>query len=148
MAHHKTFDHENLPIDNGARTRPHHPRWRSCGLAGLFFLIGTACHSDELQAISYDAATDELVIVVNYSGTNADHQFTMNWGECQTKADNQHELFGEFIDQQGMDAARKEFRKTVRIGLAGVDCRPAIVTIRTAPRFFATVRIPASRSTR
>lgn len=149
MAHHKTSNHENLPIGDGARTIPRHTRWlRSWGLAGLIFLIGTAGRADDFQAISYDAATDELVMVVNYSGTNADHQFNMHWGECRTKDDNQRELFGELIDQQGMDAARQEFRKTVRISLADVDCRPAMVTVRTAPRFLATVSIPASRSTR
>ena len=128
---------------------PHRIRWlRSWGLAGLIFLIGSAGRTDEFQTVTYDAATDELVIVVNYSGTNADHQFTMNWGECRTKDDNQRELFGELIDQQARDAARQEFRKTVRISLADVGCRPAVVTVRTAPRFLATVTIPASRSTR
>jgi len=111
-------------------------------------VIGSASRADDFKTISYDAASDELVIVVNYSGTNADHQFTMNWGECQTKDDNQHELFGELIDQQGTDAARQEFSKTVRISLANLDCRPATVTIRTAPRFLATVNIPAGRPTR
>lgn len=110
--------------------------------------LGSATHADDFQTISYDAATDELVIVVDYSGTNADHQFTMDWGECQTKDDNQRELFGQLIDQQARDAARQEFRKTVRISLANVDCRPAMLTVRTAPRFLATVSIPASRSTR
>ena len=149
MAHHKTSDHENLPIDDGAQKPPHHTRWlRSWGLAGLSFLIGSAGRADEFQTISYDAATDELVIVVNYSGTNADHQFNMNWGECRTKDDNGRELFGELIDQQGTDAARQEFRKTVRISLADVDCRPAMLTVRTAPKFLATVSIPASRPTR
>jgi hypothetical protein len=110
--------------------------------------IGSATCADDFQTISYDAATDELVIVVNYSGTNPDHQFTMDWGACQTKDDNQRELFGELIDQQGRDAAHQELRKTVRISLAGVDCRPAKLTVRTAPRFLATVSIPASRLTR
>jgi hypothetical protein len=47
------------------------------------------------------------------------------------------------LDQQFQDAARKNFRKTVRISVADVDCRPAAVTLRTAPRFFYTLTIPA-----
>ena len=149
MAHNKASYHEILLFGDGTRATPHHTHWlRSWGLGGLIFLIGSAGRTDDFQAISYDPATDELVIVVNYSGTNADHQFAMNWGECQTKDDNQRELFGELIDQQGTDAARQEFRKTVRISLADMDCRPAMVTVRTAPRFLATVSIPASPSTR
>jgi hypothetical protein len=148
MAHHKTSDHKNLPVDDGLHTAPRNWRLRTWGLAGLIFVIGSASRADDFEKISYDAAADELVIMVNYSGTNPDHQFTMNWGECQTKNNNQRELFGELIDQQARDAARQEFRKTVRISLAAVDCRPAMVTVRTAPRFLATVSIPASPSTR
>ena len=149
MADHKTSDHINLPLGPGARAISCHTRWRqSWAVAGLLCLAGATGRADEIQSIAYDAATDELVIKVNYSGTNPDHQFTMNWGECQTKDDNQRELFGDLIDQQGSDAARQDFQKTVRISVADVDCRPAMVTIRTAPRFLATVRIPARRATR
>ncbi len=107
----------------------------------------TAIRADEFEKISYDAATDELVIVIHYSGTNPDHQFDLNWGECQTKDDSQRELFGDLIDHQALDAARREYRKILRFSLAELDCRPATATLRTAPRFLATVSIPASPAT-
>jgi hypothetical protein len=48
------------------------------------------------------------------------------------------------LDQQFQDAARKNYKKTVRIGIADLGCRPAVVTLRTAPRFYYTLAIPAS----
>lgn len=157
MTHHKTSYHTILPVDDSPRKaaaarkpatlgRTH---WlRSWPLAGLILLVGPATRADEFENVSYDPAADELVIVINYSGTNPDHQFTLNWGDCQTKDDNQSELFGDLIDQQSRDAARQNYHKTLRFSLAGVDCRPVTLTLRTAPRFFATVTIPANRSTR
>jgi len=157
MTHHKTSNHKILPVDNGPHaaapagkspTLGRRRRLRLWPLAGLTLLIGPFTLADDFESVSYDPATDELVIVVNYSGTNPDHQFTLNWGDCQTKDDNQNELFGDLIDQQSRDAARQDYRKTLRFSLAAVDCRPATLTLRTAPRFLATVTIPASRSKR
>jgi hypothetical protein len=154
MANHKASDHKILRVDIGLRTAtarkpatPGRRHWlRSWPLAGLILLAGSPCRADDFENVSYDPASDELVIVIHYSGTNPDHQFTLNWGECQTKDDNQSELFGDLIDQQSRDAARQDYRKTLRFSLAAIDCRPATLTLRTAPRFFATVAIPANRS--
>jgi hypothetical protein len=107
--------------------------------------------ADNFQKAFYDPTTDELVIVVLYRGTNPDHQFTLKWGPCIDRGDNQHEIVAELLDQQSQDAARKDYRKTVRISLAGMDCRPAAVTLRTAPRFYYTLTVPeraANASTR
>jgi hypothetical protein len=114
----------------------------------VLLLVGSVTRADDFENVSYDPAADELVIVVDYSGTNPDHQFTLDWGDCQTKDDNQKELFGDLIDQQSRDAARQDYRKTLRFSLADVDCRPATLTLRTAPRFLATVTIPAGRPKR
>jgi hypothetical protein len=157
MTHHKASDHKILPVLDGPHTaaaaRKPAPLGRRRALrfwplAGLILLAGPATRADDFENIYYDPVADELVIVINYSGTNPDHQFTLNWGECQTKDDNQSELFGDLIDEQSRDAARQDYRKTVRFSLAAVDCRPATLTLRTAPRFLATVTIPASRSKR
>ena len=155
MTHYKASHHKILPGDDGSRiaaaaakpaTLGRRHRTRFWPLAGLILLAGSPTRADDFENVSYDSSTDELVIVVNYSGTNPDHQFTLNWGECQTKDDNQSELFGDLIDQQSRDAARQDYRKTLRFSLAAIDCRPATVTIRTAPRFFASVKIPANRA--
>ena len=157
MTHHKASDHELLPVDDDPHTVVAAQKlvtlgrrlWlRSCAIAGLMLVNSPAIRADEFENVSYDPAADELVIVIHYSGTNPDHQFTLNWGECQTKDDNQNELFGDLIDQQAMDAARQDYRKTLRFSLGAVNCRPATLTLRTAPRFFATVTIPAKPSKR
>jgi hypothetical protein len=47
----------------------------------------------------------------------------------------------EVLDDQWRDQAQREFKKTVRFSLADMPCRPAKVTLRTAPRFTYTVVI-------
>jgi hypothetical protein len=106
-------------------------------------LTPPASYADNFQKVSYDASTDELVISVSYRGTNADHQFSVKWGPCVDGDDGRHTIVGELLDQQFQDAARKNYKKTVRIGLSDLECRPAAVTLRTAPRFYATLTIPA-----
>jgi hypothetical protein len=107
-------------------------------------LIGPrAGHADNFQKVYYDPATDELVIVVLYRGTNPDHQFSLKWGPCIDRGSDRHEIVAELLDQQYEDAARKDYRKTLRMSLAGMDCRPAAVTLRTAPRFYYTLAVPA-----
>jgi hypothetical protein len=41
----------------------------------IVFVVSQAGRADNFQRVSYDPATDELVVVVAYSGTNPDHQF-------------------------------------------------------------------------
>ena len=112
-------------------------------LAFIMFIGARAGHADNFQKVYYDPATDELVIVVLYRGTNPDHQFSLKWGPCIDRGGNRHEIVAELLDQQYKDAARKDYKKTVRMSLAGMDCRPAAVTLRTAPRFYYTLTVPA-----
>jgi hypothetical protein len=114
----------------------------AAALAFIMFIRPHAGHADNFQKVSYDPATDELVIVVLYRGTNPDHQFSLKWGPCIDRGGNRHEIVAELLDQQFQDAARKDYKKTVRMSLAALDCRPAAVTLRTAPRFDYTLTIP------
>jgi hypothetical protein len=45
-------------------------------------------------------------------------------------------------DDQWNDAARSPYTKTVRFSLGDLACRPAALTLRTAPRFYYTITIP------
>ncbi len=115
----------------------------AAALAFIVYIGPRAGHADNFQKVYYDPATDELVIVVLYRGTNPDHQFSLKWGPCIDRGGNRREIVAELLDQQYQDAARKDYRKTVRMSLAGMDCRPAAVTLRTAPRFDYTLTVPA-----
>ncbi|HXW73887.1 MAG TPA: hypothetical protein VEK10_03645 [Steroidobacteraceae bacterium] len=79
-----------------------------------------------------------------YGGSNPDHQFSVQWGECQSAPDggNLHQIAVEVIDSQWNDVAKQNYTKTVRFSLAGMSCRPATVTLRTAPRYEMTLQIP------
>jgi hypothetical protein len=83
----------------------------------------------------YDSKTNELVVTLNYGGSNPDHQFAIQWGQCQPLGDDgtQHQIAAQVLDSQWNDDEQQTFTETVRFSLAGVSCRPATVTLRTAP---------------
>jgi hypothetical protein len=120
---------------------------RATGLAlGLALIAVIAPHAacaDTFQSASYDPGTDELVIVMAYQGTNPDHQFSLTWERCIDRGDDRRTIVAEVLDQQFQDAARQDFTKTVRVSMADMNCRPAVVTLKTAPGFRYTVTIPA-----
>jgi hypothetical protein len=81
---------------------------------------------------------------MNYRGTNPDHTFSLQWGKCRTLADaTMPEVAVDVNDSQARDAARKDFKTTTRFSLENLPCRPAKLTLRTAPRFYFTLQIPA-----
>jgi hypothetical protein len=118
-----------------------------CLLAGAAaaLLVGRPADSDNFGKIYYDRNTDQLVVTMLYRGTNPNHKFTLKWGSCQPNQSNG--LPGvtvEVLDDQFDDRAITDYRTTKRFGLANLPCaRPASVTLRTAPRFFHTLTIPA-----
>jgi hypothetical protein len=118
----------------------------AAALTFILFIGPQDSHADNFRKVTYDPVTDELVIVVIYRGTNPDHQFSLKWGPCIDRGGNQHEIAAELLDQQFQDAARKDYKKTLRMSLAAMDCRPAAVTLRTAPRFYYTLTVPERRT--
>ena len=129
---------------------PAAPRRRLAVVAWLFGLSAAAlfdvARGDTFSGVSYDAGHDELVVTMAYRGTNPDHTFSLKWGPCQTLANaGEPEIVAEVLDSQWQDAARQPFKKTTRFSLADLPCRPVKLTLRTAPRFSVTLRIPAQQ---
>jgi hypothetical protein len=127
-------------------TRPHRSLYTPfawlLGLASS--ILALSAHADDFSKVYYDASTDELVVTMIYSGTNPDHAFSLRWGQCKEATNsNASEVEVEVLDSQWEDPARHDFNKTVRFGLTGLPCRPAKVTLRTAPRFIYSLMIPA-----
>ena len=108
--------------------------------AGLASRIAPA---DNFSDVHYDARGDQLVVTMLYRGTNPDHTFSVTWGACKDGKSNVHEIEANVLDSQWQDAAQRNYRKTTNFSLADLSCRPATLTLRTAPRFYYTVRIPA-----
>jgi hypothetical protein len=117
------------------------PHW-ILRLGFLLLVAPLSSRGDNFQRVYFDPSTDELVIGIVYRGTNPDHQFSLKWGPCETR-DAERQITVELLDQQWHDAAQQEFRKTLRFSLADLDCRPSVATVRTAPRFYFTLQIPA-----
>ena len=103
-------------------------------------------HGDTFSKVFHDAAQDELVVTMAYRGTNPDHSFSLKWGPCQTMDDGSEEIVAEVLDSQWQDAARQPYKVTTRFSLADLPCRPVKLTLRTAPRFYVSLHIPARNS--
>lgn len=110
-------------------------------------LLSFSARADNFVDAHYDAQTDDLVVTMRYRGTNPDHGFTIRWGRCKpadSGADQQ--ISAVVLDDQWNDAARTPFTKTARFSVATLTCRPAHVTLHTAPRFYYQVDIPSPPS--
>jgi hypothetical protein len=110
-------------------------------------LLAAAAPAPQASTFSgayYHPQTHELVLMTIYRGTNPDHQFSVRWGECQPLGGDgtTHQIVRQVLDSQWDDAAQQTFTKTVRFNVASLNCRPATVTLRTAPRFEYTLQIP------
>ena len=112
--------------------------------ATSFLLASPALQADSFSSVYYDPKTNQLVVTMLYRGTNPDHQLSIQWGDCQTLGDGgtKHQIAAEVVDSQWNDTEQQTYTKTVRFALASVNCRPATVTLRTAPRFEYTLEIP------
>ncbi len=112
---------------------------------GLALLLGPRARADNFVRVAFDPLKDQLVITMGYRGTNPNHIFSLRWGQCvQTPDPSAPELDAEVLDSQWQDQAQQDYRKTTRFNLDGMPCRPAKLTLRTAPRFFYTLPIPAA----
>ena len=113
-----------------------------CGIA--FATLMTAVRADNFANAYYDARKDQIVVTMSYRGTNPDHTFSLKWGQCTESADGgAHEIVAEVLDSQWRDPETQDFKKTTRFSLNNLQCRPAKLTLRTAPRFYYTLQIPA-----
>lgn len=120
---------------------------RRAGLACGLSLAILCARADNFSRVYFDAAADQLVVTMRYRGTNPDHLFTLRWGHCgQAQGSELPEVVAEVLDSQALDAATKDFKTTTRFDLANLTCRPAKVTLRTAPHFYTTLVIPAARA--
>lgn len=93
---------------------------------------------------TYDSKSDKLVVTILYSGTNPNHVFSLKWDECVKHPDGTADVTAEVVDSQAQDAANQDFKKTVRLSLEALPCRPATVTLRAGPRTYIAVRVPAA----
>jgi len=127
-----------------ARTTNMSRKVRCCAAALLSTSAAISLHAATFSQAYYDSKTNELVVTIIYGGTNPDHEFSIEWGDCGLLGDDgsQHEIAARILDSQWGDEEQQTFTKTVRFSLATVNCRPATVTLHTAPRFEYTMQIP------
>lgn len=111
--------------------------------AVLIAALAAGCastHAADILHARYDAASDQIVAEIAYRGTNADHDFTIQWDRCQPG--DPARLAGRLVDAQGRDVARQDYRITERIALDDMPCRPAIVTLRLGRTAHTDVFVP------
>ena len=109
----------------------------------VLLLTASAVQAATFSSASYDASRNELVVTLTYGGSNPNHKFTTQWGTCRKLGnDGNHQIVGELLDDQWNDAAQHSFTTTVHVSLAGLDCHPALITLRSAPKYEYTIQIP------
>jgi len=115
-------------------------------LAAALCLAAAGAAADAFADASYDPVTDTLLVTLLYRGTNPVHRFTLQWGACTSRdANGVSHVAVEVLDSQWDDPALEDYSETVHLSLAGLPCRPAEVTLRTAPRFIYNVFVPAEQ---
>lgn len=113
-------------------------------LLSLVVAMSRAAMADNFADVRYDPGDDTLVVSMAYRGTDPNHVFSLKWGRCKgSLSGGGREIVAEVIDSQWRDEALHDFVKTTRFPLSGLSCRPAKVTLRTAPRFYYTIQVPA-----
>ena len=116
---------------------------RSVQAVVSFLLAASAAQAATFSSAHYDSSRNELVVTMIYGGTNPNHQFSAQWGSCRTLGNQgNHQIVADLLDDQWNDAAQQTFTTTVHVSLAGVDCHPALVTLRSAPKYEYTIQIP------
>lgn len=99
--------------------------------------------ADRFTAARYEPSGDQLIVTLAYRGTHPQHEFTLGWGACKTER-GEPTVAAEVLDSQSRDPARQNFTRTVHFSLRDMPCRPARVVLRTAPRYFVEVSVPAA----
>lgn len=116
--------------------------WVTCLLLASFY--GAPASAISVNRLTYDAAEDQLILLIAYRGTNPDHKFSVEWTECKRLDDERSEILGLLVDNQPDDLARQEFTQVLKVDLTSFTCRPSKVTIRTSAGFFTSVDVPAA----
>jgi hypothetical protein len=138
---------------NAFHMHPDRIAWRGFESGPLARIVGflalaltIAGEADTFARARFDPRTDELVVTMLYRGTNPNHEFSLQWDTCPALAAGQstYDIAAAVLDSQWNDDARQPFTKTVRFSLRDLKCRPARVTLRTAPHFYTTVAVPAA----
>lgn len=106
----------------------------------LLASLATAALAADILGARYDAASDQITVDIAYRGTNADHEFVVEWAECSSQSPPR--LVGRLIDRQGNDAAREDYRTREELSLHDMPCRPAIVTLRLGRVAHTNVYVP------
>jgi hypothetical protein len=106
-------------------------------------MLTDVAQADNFANVYYDARRDQVVVTIFYRGTNPNHTFPLQWAQCKDLADgSERGIVAEVLESKWQDEARQDFKKTTSFNLADLHCRPAKLTLKTAPRFYYTLRIP------
>ena len=109
----------------------------------LCVLSAPAAQAATFSSVDFDPGKNELIATMTYDGSNPNHQFAVQWGTCRKLGnDGNHQIVAVLTDNQWDDTAQQTFTTTVHVSLAGVNCHPALVTLRTAPKYEFNVQIP------
>ncbi len=117
------------------------PRARFLACLG-FLLFSARAGAEAILYAAYDPHHDAVAVTIAYDGTTPRHRFSVLWSPCDRDAADVPQVSARLVDQQGNQPARRPYRVTQRVSLSGLDCRPALLTLRLGRRSLATVDVP------
>jgi hypothetical protein len=96
---------------------------RARAAAILLTFAAAGLQAASFSSAHYDPKTNELVVTLTYGGSNADHQFSIQWGQCQPLGDDgtQHQIAAQVLDSQWNDDEQRSYTKTVRFKSRGFE---------------------------
>ena len=114
--------------------------------AFALIMMCASASATNLLAVSYDSASDEVVVDVAYRGSGGKHSFSLDWSACEGDGsdDAPFTLSAALIDAQAAQSGAQEFTQQLRFPLSALECRPATLTVRTATGANRTIALPAA----
>jgi hypothetical protein len=116
------------PVVRRFRLKERGLAWLIAGAAGMA-LIAPAVMADSFGPVHYDAAGNQLIVTMVYEGTRLHHHFSVHWGRCRSlnhPGAPPNQINVQILDDQGDDAAKRKYTRTLRISLASPVQRDAL----------------------
>lgn len=95
----------------------------------LMMTAVSSAHASKITGLEYNSATKILSVQIAYEGQTAEHEYTLEWDECQT-INGVQQIAARMIDLDGDEPAESEFATTVQFSLEKLACIPAELTAR------------------
>lgn len=109
-------------------------------LAFVVLTLTSLAHSAALTGLHFDSTSQVLHVSVVYQGGLKNHQFHLEWDNCQELNGEQY-IAARLVDSGWDDTGTTEITQELQFDLSSLNCKPAHLTIRSGRYSHGTVFI-------